>query len=1108
MCGKMVCETHRRASPKLTKGIVFASLALLSLGISAFGTPILITDGPTLPLDEIGSYSVGYQLRGEPETKLPEGWTGGLDSPTGTACQTAGSQHGKAAWLLHCPWRGRTGVAFQDFTLVLPRATPITLRGDTALRADAVGKSDGVVFRIFVNGAKRFESNRADAEWQPFAIDLTADAGKTMTLRFETDPGPRDNPSYDFALWAERRLEMPGLVPSSAALHPAPPPLDLRRLASRQNGSVVPPSGFDGKTEVQVTPAEAILRYTGIDGTLEYCWTPGDRDSPLGKVVLRATQTGGQPKEIPLATQGRLEWTANAILTGSRLTTLSPGGDSAPGAVLTKHYTVGGTNATLTVTATLQGKSLVFDFSCDQPLVGALEGGGWGPVMRRRPISLPYYSLPILFLDAENLFTGAFLDWTISQASSHTGTRAAYDPRTNGSRNLLREKLVYTAAWHLDETLPNIPNAPSPYRAELSNRIVLDIWDGSFALLQQRFHALVQGGWCGPAVALVHNWQFGGYDNKLPRHVPANPGLGGDPALAAFVQAAEHDDIRVALHENYVDYYPNAPDFAETDIARAADGSRVKAWFNPGTKIQSFAVKPTRVLPLAKTQGPEVLRRYGGSACYLDVHSAVPPWFHVDFESGQSDAGEFRASWNAHRSLWAYERDLHQGPVFGEGNNHWYWSGLLDGVEAQFGQGWSDNAGTSAPLLADFDLLKIHPLQLNHGMGYYDRWWQRGPDAGHPLPALLDQYRMQEAAYGHEAFLGGEAWHDPGYAWMESHLLPPLTARTALSPVVAIEYDAGGTWLDASAAAKARSDFSRVRVRYEGGLTVWANGSDHPWQVDEATLPRNGWMARGSGLNAGTLLRQGRVSDLSDTPESAFVNARPDIDWQERGLTRVVPAVAEFRALGPRTFRVAYRWTAGQTLKQDYGCFVHFFPVGANSTPEVISFQQDHRLAVPTTQWKPGFVLADGPWDFTVPTSTTPGDYVWTTGLYRDDEGRLALQGRSDGRRRTILGTLHVAPDGTLGFAAAPSVEAMTGGTAATLDFGSIRTDGSVLVRREGDDWVLRPFPDDRPFAVELDASRFGAPATAQVVNGWWRLVLTGQPVYRWPASKWPMLGQ
>ena len=35
--------------------------------------------------------------------------------------------------------------------------------------------------------------------------------------------------------------------------------------------------------------------------------------------------------------------------------------------------------------------------------------------------------------------------------------------------------------------------------------------------------------------------------------------------------------------------------------------------------------------------------------------------------------------------------------MLGEGANHWFWSGCLDGVEAQFGVGWPGSAGRTAP---------------------------------------------------------------------------------------------------------------------------------------------------------------------------------------------------------------------------------------------------------------------------------------------------------------------------------------------------------------------------------------------------------------------------
>ena len=1073
-------------------------LLTLSLTNTGWARPVIVPDQPAMQLDDLGLYEAGYALRGGPEMRLPVGWTSGLDSPTGAACQSAGVQNGREAWLLHVPWRGRTGVTFQEFTLRLPRAPKIILRGATALRADAVGKSDGVTFRVFVDGAKRLDVNRADDAWQPFAVDLTADAGRTVTLRFETDPGPQDNASFDFALWGGREVVLTGFVPALDP-HPTPPPLDLRRLTSRQNGEVAPPSGFAGTSSVRVAASEAVLRYAGADGVLEYHWKPVG-GALLGAVTLRATMTGDAPVTLPLAGQAGLDWTGEAVPTGAHLMP-APGGG---GAVLTRTYAVAGQTAMVMITGRMRGKSLVFSVACDRPLISGLRGGDWGPTMRRRQVLLPYYSSPVWFLTRENLFAGSFLDWTASGASSQDGTRAAYDARTDGTRNLLRERLVYTAAWHLAETLPNIPNPPSPFRADLSGRIMLDIWGGSFPSIQAHLHALAASG-LGPAAAILHDWQRDGYDNGLPAHVPANPKLGGDPAMVILVKEAQTDGIEVALHENYVDYYPNFEGFKDADIARAPDGGRVRAWYNPGTKTQSFAVKPSRILPLAQTQGPEIVRRYGSAACYLDVNSAVPPWFHVDADSGQPGAGEFKTVRDAHRALWTYERGLHHGPVFGEGNNHWYWSGDLDGVEAQFGQGWHDGAGTSAPLLVDFDLLKIHPLEFNHGMGYYERWWAHGPDARRGLLSLLDQYRMQEAAYGHQGFLGGEAWHDPALVWLETHLMRPLTVRTALAGPVAIDYFNGRRWLDTTAAAKsdAPDAWSRVRIRYGSGLTVWANGGASPLRVGGGTLPPNGWLASGAGLTAGTTLRSGVVSDMAETGDSVFVNARPASDWEMTGTVRVRPTVAGFTPTGPRSFRASYQWAVGQALAADCSCFVHFVQPSATDDREGIRFQQDHALAQPTSHWKPGGMVSDGPWDITVPADAAPGDYLWTVGLSAPGGGRLALLGKSDAQNRIILGTLHVAPDG-LTFtpippdAAPPAAPVNQSGR--VLDFGAVRTNGSAFLRREGPDWTLRPFPRDRPFTLELSDAKFGHPAATWVVGGWWRLPLTGAAMYRWPA--------
>ncbi len=1057
--------------------------------------PVIVPDQAIMRMDDLGLYQVGYQLRRGPEVALPIGWVGGLDSPTGAACQSVGMQNGREAWLLHPPWRGKTGVTFQDYTFQLPKCPKIVLYGATALRSDGVGKSDGVTFRVFVDGQKRLDVNRADSTWKQFVLDLTADAGRTVTMRFETDPGPRDDASFDFALWGDRQLALTDYHPA-AVHHPAPLPVPLTRLTSQQTGSVVPLSGFASKSSVRLAK-EAVFQYKGPDGTLTYHWAPGDGSSFLGNISLTAKMQGDKPATVPLATGAHLDWTAAATPTGAAFV----GAVHGFSVTLIRTYSVDGQTATVKIRGALQDKSLVFAVTCDKPLVRGLDGGDWGPTLRRQSINLPYYSNPIWYLSHENLFAGAFLDWTDSYASSQAGTHATYDPLTDGTRNPLRERLIYTASWQLAETLPNIPNTPSPYRSELGKRVVLDIWGDSFAGVQSHLRSLADEQF-GPGIALLHVWQHFGYDNGLPQHVPANTDQGGDEALASLTRASQKDDILMALHENYVDYYPNYPGFSDTDIALQSDSSRGPAWYNPGTKIQSFAVKPTRILPLAQTQGPKVMATYGSAACYLDVHSAVPPWFHVDSQARLTGAGKFQEVSVAHRELWAYERELHHGPVFGEGNNHWYWSGLLDGVEAQFGQGWPSGQGTSAPLLVDFDLLKIHPLQLNHGMGYYERWWDQGPGTGRSLLSFLDQYRMQEVAYGHEGFLGGEAWHDLGLSWLESHLMTPLTSRTALASPTAIDYLVEEHWLDTSTIAKSNGPWSVVRIKYNNGLTVWANGSGTPLKVGTMTIPSNGWLAQGNGLTAGTTLRADIVSDFAQTPESVFANARPAEDWETPGQIRIRPSIAQFTATGVRTFTATYRWTVGQNILTDYHCFVHF--TGTKGDSDDIKFQQDHTLSVPTSQWKSGQTVTDGPWDITVPDNIAPGDYKWTIGLFQPGSSRLTLQGTSDSQSRIILGTVHVSPAGVTFTPQTdlPSNKAPVNSTSRVLDFGPVRTNGSVFLKRVGADWVLQPFPRDRPFTIQLSAARFGHPAGVKVVHGWWTLPLTGAPTYHWPARR------
>ncbi len=1098
------------------RSFLAAGLLVLAAARGA-AQPAIVPDAPVMELDELGVYSVGYARPGEVEREFPPGWAGFFEEQTGVACEPFGAQNGKTAFLLHCPWRHGAGTAFQQLVFCLPeRADKILLRGATALRTASVGDSDGVTFRLYANGVKLFDYHQTNDLWRDFEFDFTRLRGTNLTLRFEVDPGPRQNPSFDYSLWGARQLVLEGFTPAQVT-RPAPPPLSLANLWSGQTLDPAPVGGFAGHSSSSLSNGVARFLYRGPDGSLDYEWrAPQSTNEGLfGTIRLNACLAGDSPVQVPLAGSASLLWTQPAVPVANGWT------QDASGCALWRKYSLGSTTATVWIHGRLLGKTLALSIAGDQPAVAAFNAGSWGPVVRRRQMTVPYYDSPVYYLPRENLFASVLLDWTASAATCHRGTETVYEPRTDGTRVPLAERVLFTPAWHLAEVFPNPPNPPSPWRNYLADKVVLDIWDGKFDQLAANLQALAGYG-ITRCLAIIHNWQRDGYDNGLPAHYPANAARGGDAAMSNLVAAASALGLRCALHENYVDYYPNYEHFDTRDLALDSSGKPQEAWFNPGTKIQSFAVKPPAMARLAAGQSPEIHARYATTASFIDVCSSTPPWFHVDQRAGEPGAARLRQSWDAHRRLWDFERATHQGPVLGEGNNHWYWSGCLDGVEAQFGAGWPSHGGCEAPLAVEFDLLKIHPLQVNHGMGYYNRWWPTESYAkqwaGGPVPmAVLDRYRMQEAAYGHAGFLGSSAWTHLPLAWLEHHLLSPVAERYAAARPVEILHEANGAWLDATALAKLgpAADWSRVRVHYENGLVVTANGSTNQWTVGSWVLPDSGWVAEGAGMTAGTTLRDGVVTDFVDAGTNVFLNARPAADWNLSSHRRVQPTVASFQPVGVRAFQVTYEWRADDPLPRDYRAFIHFCANGE------IQAQQDHSLSPAASQWAAGQIIRDGPWNVTLPR-LADGDYEWLSGLFdpAGDNGRVRLQGVDDGSSRIRLGVLRLADQGRI-LSFLPETNAPATDPARwryqhlntsnrVVDFGVARTDGSAWLRRDGDRWRLQTWPRERSFTLELSRRRFASPPEIECLDGssvrvlpvpdgpWWRLPLNGAAEYRW----------
>ncbi len=780
------------------------------------------------------------------------------------------------------------------------------------------------------------------------------------------------------------------------------------------------------------------------------------------------------------------------------------------------------TRQTVRMTATLvaSANALAITLNADQPILASVDFGSWPSELNAKKMAVPYYTGNVWYVSGWRGFVNAWWDFHETHGTQFNGSAVKYMPRTDGSVVPLHEKLVVVASSNVDDTFPSPANPASPYMSELTGRMVEDIWTPGFQVIRDGLEQLGDYGITN-CIGIIHDWQHAGYDNGLPQHYPANDKLGGDAALKAAIAAGKADGCLMALHENYIDYYPNYPGFNPAAVAAKDAGQQALAWRN-GMGIQAFQTKPSWMVKNASTQSPSIHQIYGTDASFLDVNSAVSPYHMRDMDPASPFGGTMQAWMKSAADLWAYERKTYDGPTFGEGAAHWYYSGLLDGVEAQFGTGSiPQRAGANVPLFVDFDLLEIHPLQVNHGMGYYERWT---PSGSHSMTtAEADAYRMQEVAFGHAPFLGTQYWNDIPHALVESGLVGSAAKSYATQHVRSIRYQVNGNWTTSSAASEA-GVFDRVSVEYANGLQVVANANASTLQWNSLTLPQYGWVAEGKDLVAYTALCGNQICDYSQTPTSIFANARNQSDLTNSGSV-IKPSVASVKAGPGRTFSIEYNWTATQKLTSNYKFFVHFVNDQALSANSGIVFQGDHPLPVPTSQWQLNQVISDGPYKVSIPASVSDRTYSIRVGLTDPSTGaRIPLSGENDGTQRYILGYITISGQGSsvsfvpVSHTLSTQRDVRLNADGKTLNFGTVQTDAMISIRLENGQWVLRPFPRNRTSTILLNSGIFPVPSQVkssggstpsvtakQESNGWWTISLNGAKSYTWPAVR-PML--
>ena len=1017
-----------------------------------------------------GLYRVGVAIVGKEVRWLPIGWSGHFATPEGISYYPWTAQAGRETILVHPPWREGTGDTIVEYRIALPNEKPITFTTGIAMAAANTEKSDGVTFRakLIADGKAIpiLAEHRKDTTWKDFSFDLSPYAGQTVTLRLESNPGPANDSSFDFGVFGDPKV----------TVGKSDPEADLRDLMKGATSADADVSAYANDNTIGIRPTTPpgyrnavrqdgdVLLFESTSGKdkVTYRWDTAKPYMDGLEVSFRQDKfiaaAGGGPA-LSSTKQAPVYKLISAAIAGNKAT-------------ISARYTDDRDSVLINIKSWIEGNTLVVETTSPDPKIAALNLGSFSRMQWRRTVSMPYLAFgQIMYLQGSHAFVSLFPDWTFSQAGWMEPRFAHYDPKTDGTRNKVAERVYITVAPHLAGALPNLPNPPSPFLKELSDRVIADIWGGTFAENAAWLPELNSYGMERLAI-FNHSWQRGGYDNEYPTVLPANKGLGGDEQLKKYADTAKSLGYLWGLHENYVDFYPNSEAWKPDDVSLQPDGKPTPAWLNV---VQSYGYKPTAIVPYAQKYGKEIHDRFGTTDLFLDVHSAVPPWFHVDSRATEPGAASFRPVWDAHIGLWKAERAIHGGPAFGEGANHFFWSGYLDGVEAQV------DGGEARPLLMDFDLLKIRPLQLNHGMGYMERWLSSGYGGDWTgtmgTTPKRDRYRAMEVAYGHAGYLASQCWRVLPHAVREYYLVRPIMKLTTLGKVQRIEYAIGDRMVSADIAA-VRGGADRAHVTYDNGLELWSNIGDTDWKVGESVIPGNGYLAKAPGLVSGTTRRNGLVSDYREGDNVIFADGRCH-DEHAAGLRSVASvSLAEATVTGPRSIRVTYKFVARQAITGDYVAFVHFMHPGSQH-PDHIQFQQDHGPKIPTSQWKAGDVILDGPYDITIPDGSPRGDYELAIGLW-GPSGRLRMDGAEIGGERYKMATVNVT-DEKITITPTPVPPPKAEPSAADLrvnadrvpvDFGKVVTCGSVVVLLNAGYVDIISAPHSDVFSVLLRAAK------------------------------------
>lgn len=747
----------------------------------------------------------------------------------------------KRGFSTHPPYRKGAGTVWCDFPLQLPKGkAPVVF---TFANMVASEKSDGTENKVFVleDGQAPCETYAAVVRnadgWKEGRVDLSAWAGRWITLRLWTSPGPKMSTAYDGGAWGEPTLSIgPQAALPEETIWQAREraAVAAARQALKGNG---PAGGYllesdGGRFGVGIVEGERSL-VDGViavsDGVNDLVYRGFSCEVDRLDMLKNVWPTALKAK-VWVAPEGalRIAWTMPGVTRGKdgspRFTSLALGPASLPA---WRAYAG-------------------FGNVIEEPRQFRMEASGFA--LSTRHVGADYRN-GLSLVQATDVVPDRLECDSARGVFSLVARHEATFTLIPGKRGAFEAARRF---WKISGYLP------SPGHDRLVGRLCLDQWGGDYVKAAAGLRQVARYG-VTDAFFVKHSWQRWGYDYRLPEIYPPR---GDAAAFGEMAKACKETGILFCPHDNYTDIYPDAEGYSYDLVTFNLDGTPQKAWFNIGRLAQSYRWAPHAFRPWCLRNAKRLKAGYDPDGVFIDVLTAHGPFDYLDragaFHSKNETSRHWADAFRAYRE--GYERP-DAVTVSEAGQDH-----LVGTLDA----GQSDHFPAAkligANAFADAERVPWHDMATHNrflllagGLGnrYQEEQWNKGGNAElHGYAS--DDYLNNTVMGGRNPMVDGPFGRRAVKTYWMLHDVCAALARAEFTEHAFVD------------------DIHRQRTRFSNGGEVWSNRrTNENWSVAGAVLPPYGFIVRiPGGPECGVVLKDGRRVGYARTKGVLFADGR------------------------------------------------------------------------------------------------------------------------------------------------------------------------------------------------------------------------------------------